>query len=260
MKKLYPFLIMAVMAVSVKAQDTIVFRNGDELQVKVTDVTDSQIMYHLRKDLNGPVYTKNISDILMVKYENGDKVVYGQPDSKSQDFEHDQQPSEQPDTSSSEKAADAKKDTKTGKPWAGFLRFPFSLYDGTNGMCFGGSIFGSHVSDHTSLMWGLEYRRYDKGSGKTEIKSGTLVLPITYSINLGPRNKFWYFQIQGGVNVSYLVSMKYGKEEYKPSTSDRFGFGAHVRAVLFHIAFIEYNFSFQKNGGGSLGYGLCISW
>lgn len=78
MKKLYTIVLLTVLAFSAKAQDTIIFRNGDEQRVKVTEVSDSQIKYRLWSNQDGPVYTKNVSDIFMVKYEGGYKEIYGQ--------------------------------------------------------------------------------------------------------------------------------------------------------------------------------------
>ena len=58
-------------AISSFAQDTIILRNGDEIVGKVSEVSDSVIKYHLRSNLNGPVYLKKTSDILMIKYNGG---------------------------------------------------------------------------------------------------------------------------------------------------------------------------------------------
>lgn len=66
------------------AQDTIVFRNGNEVVVKVTEVSDTQIKYNLWSNQGGAVFTKNISDIFMVKYKGGHKDVYDkQPTTQS---------------------------------------------------------------------------------------------------------------------------------------------------------------------------------
>lgn len=78
MKKIYTIVLLTVLALSAAAQDTITFRNGDELRVKVTEVSDFQIKYKLWNNQNGPVYTKNVSDIFMVKYEGGHKDVFNQ--------------------------------------------------------------------------------------------------------------------------------------------------------------------------------------
>lgn len=78
MKRIYLFAIVALLAVGAKAQDTIIFRNGDELRVRVTEVSDAQIKYLLWSNQSGPVYTKSVSEIFMIKYNGGHKELYNQ--------------------------------------------------------------------------------------------------------------------------------------------------------------------------------------
>ena len=58
------------------AQDTIIFRNGDEVVSKILEVSDSEIKYHLWKNQDGPLFIKKVADIFMVKYRGGHKEVY----------------------------------------------------------------------------------------------------------------------------------------------------------------------------------------
>ena len=60
---------------TLNAQDVIVFKNGDEVQAKVKEVTPSEIKYIRFDNQNGPAYTINRQDIFMIKYENGTKDV-----------------------------------------------------------------------------------------------------------------------------------------------------------------------------------------
>jgi len=77
MKKYYFLLVISLFACfSSYAQDTIIFRNGDELLVKVTEVSDTEIKYILWSYLDGPLYTKKISDISSIKYMNNYKETY----------------------------------------------------------------------------------------------------------------------------------------------------------------------------------------
>lgn len=78
MKRIYTIVLLTVLAFSATAQDTIIFRNGDEQRVKVTEVSNVQIKYKLWNNQNGPVYTKNTRDIFMIKYEGGNKEVFSQ--------------------------------------------------------------------------------------------------------------------------------------------------------------------------------------
>lgn len=71
MKRLYLFLSMFVIVGFVSAQDTIVLRDGRELQVKVVKVTDEVLEYHLWDNLNGPLREKNVADVAIVKYSDG---------------------------------------------------------------------------------------------------------------------------------------------------------------------------------------------
>ncbi len=60
------------------AQDTIVFRNGDEIRAKVTEVNLDDIKYKLWSNQDGPTYTKRFSDIFMIKYSDGHKELFNQ--------------------------------------------------------------------------------------------------------------------------------------------------------------------------------------
>ena len=58
------------------AQDVITLKNGDEINGKVTKVTPTEIEYKLASNPDGPTYTKPVTEIFMVKYENGQKDVF----------------------------------------------------------------------------------------------------------------------------------------------------------------------------------------
>ena len=70
-------LLGIVVSQALQAQDTIIFNNGDELRVKVTEVSDSEIKYQLWSNKSGPTYVKKLSDVFLVKYKGGGKEVYG---------------------------------------------------------------------------------------------------------------------------------------------------------------------------------------
>ena len=79
MKKYYFLLAISLfVGFSSYAQDTIIFRNGDELLVKVTEVSDTDIKYQLWANQSGPNYRKKLVDIFMIKYNTGYKEVYDQ--------------------------------------------------------------------------------------------------------------------------------------------------------------------------------------
>lgn len=59
------------------AQDTIVFKNADEISAKVTAVTPENVSYKKWENPDGPVYTMSSADIFCIKYQNGQKDVFG---------------------------------------------------------------------------------------------------------------------------------------------------------------------------------------
>jgi hypothetical protein len=56
--------------------DLIIFKNGDELLVKILEVLPEEIKYKRCDNLNGPTYTSKKPDVFMVKYANGVKEVF----------------------------------------------------------------------------------------------------------------------------------------------------------------------------------------
>lgn len=75
MKKLLFLSITFFLAHHLLAQDVIIFKNGDEVKAKVTEVGTTEIKYHKFENLAGPLYTIAKKDIFMIKYENGTKDV-----------------------------------------------------------------------------------------------------------------------------------------------------------------------------------------
>lgn len=67
------FAITFLCAIVASAQDVIIFRNGNEVQAKVSEVGTSEIKYQRFDNPSGPVYTIHKKDVFMIKYENGTK-------------------------------------------------------------------------------------------------------------------------------------------------------------------------------------------
>ena len=76
MKKLIILLGCFLFGCVMYAQDIITKKDGTDIQAKVTEVGESQISYKKFSNLNGPVYTISISDVLMITYENGEREMY----------------------------------------------------------------------------------------------------------------------------------------------------------------------------------------
>lgn len=53
------------------SQDILTYKNGSEVKVKVTEVTQLEVKFKRYDNVDGPLYTVLKSDVLMIQYENG---------------------------------------------------------------------------------------------------------------------------------------------------------------------------------------------
>ncbi|MBM3432440.1 MAG: hypothetical protein FJX92_05505 [Bacteroidetes bacterium] len=60
------------------SQDYIFKKNGDEIKVKVVEILKSEVKYRKFDNLNGPIYSIDIADVFIIKYENGTRETFGQ--------------------------------------------------------------------------------------------------------------------------------------------------------------------------------------
>jgi len=61
------------------AQDVLTKKTGEEIQSKVLEVTIAEIKYKKFDNLNGPTFTILKSDVLIIRYENGSKDIFNEP-------------------------------------------------------------------------------------------------------------------------------------------------------------------------------------
>lgn len=79
MKKLLLLVLLSISVVAGYAQDTIIKRNGDEIEVRVLEVRPETVLYKRFDNLEGPVIHILKSDVFMIKYQNGTKEVFKLP-------------------------------------------------------------------------------------------------------------------------------------------------------------------------------------
>ena len=70
---LLPLLVL--LASAAHAQDFITKRNGDELAVKVVEITPAEVKYRRADNPDGPLISVWRSDVFMIRYANGTKEV-----------------------------------------------------------------------------------------------------------------------------------------------------------------------------------------
>jgi len=62
------------------AQDVIIFKNGDEIKSIVQEIGQDYIKYKKFDNQTGPVYNLPVSEIFMIKFANGSKEVFNEPE------------------------------------------------------------------------------------------------------------------------------------------------------------------------------------
>ena len=76
MKKLLLLVVCVLTSSSIKAQDLIVLQTAEEIQAKVTAITEDTVTYKRWSNLEGPTYTIAKSQVFYIKYQNGEKDIF----------------------------------------------------------------------------------------------------------------------------------------------------------------------------------------
>ena len=71
--------LLALLAVSARAQDLLTKRNGDEIAVNVLEITPSEVRYRRSDNPDGPLISVWKTDVFMVRYANGTKELFNTP-------------------------------------------------------------------------------------------------------------------------------------------------------------------------------------
>jgi hypothetical protein len=81
MKKL--ILAFLLSPIFIFSQDLIMLKNGEELSVKITDVSEDIIKYKKLNFLDGPNFNVKTSEIFLIKFSNGEKQLFNTSNSSS---------------------------------------------------------------------------------------------------------------------------------------------------------------------------------
>lgn len=79
----YLLLILFFSPLPIFAQDVIVKKDGSTILAKVEKVGSTTIEYKKWKNLNGPLYTISVSDLMSINYQNGEKDTFSQNNGKT---------------------------------------------------------------------------------------------------------------------------------------------------------------------------------
>lgn len=70
-------ILCVLLSFSAFAQDIIMKQDGTEIQCKLIEVGSESVKYKKWTNLNGPTFIEETNDIFMIKYQNGEKDVFG---------------------------------------------------------------------------------------------------------------------------------------------------------------------------------------
>jgi len=73
------FVLLALLTGAAHAQDLLTKRNGEELAVKVVEITPAEVKYHRADNPDGPIVSVWRSDVFLIRYANGTKETFGAP-------------------------------------------------------------------------------------------------------------------------------------------------------------------------------------
>ena len=79
LKKLISLFVLLLFTSAItKAEDIIVFKNGNIVKAIVHNVSQDIVKYKKVSNLNGPLYSVNVSELLSITYENGESDKFSQ--------------------------------------------------------------------------------------------------------------------------------------------------------------------------------------
>jgi hypothetical protein len=88
MKKYLFLLMLLLVTASVFAQDVIVKKDGTTILGKVIEIGTSEVKYKKFSNQDGPTYVINISDLLAINYQNGEKEEFSNTTSSEKSNEY----------------------------------------------------------------------------------------------------------------------------------------------------------------------------
>ncbi|MDY0217420.1 MAG: hypothetical protein RBS19_10755 [Bacteroidales bacterium] len=76
MKKLLSFAACLLVSSFIWSQDVLTLHNGEEVEVKVVEISATELKYKKFENVDGPIYSMGLKNIYMIVYENGTKDVF----------------------------------------------------------------------------------------------------------------------------------------------------------------------------------------
>jgi len=85
MKKIIILTIISLFCLNTFSQDKVLYKSGDEIEVKISEIANDYIKYKKKGFENGPDFKVDVSDIFMVTFQNGEKMMFNSSNTKTKD-------------------------------------------------------------------------------------------------------------------------------------------------------------------------------
>jgi hypothetical protein len=85
-KSAITLMLLLISASFCFSQDIITKKSGEDIQAKILEVTQTEIRFKKFSDLEGPSFSINKSDILMIRYKNGTKDIFNEEKTNNNDM------------------------------------------------------------------------------------------------------------------------------------------------------------------------------
>ena len=78
MRRILLVISFLMVLIGARAQDLLQKTNGDEIKVKVLEITTENVKYKKYTNIDGPLYTLSKKEIQEIVFENGDKEIFNE--------------------------------------------------------------------------------------------------------------------------------------------------------------------------------------
>ncbi len=76
MKQLFTIILLSLLTNTMVSQDIIIKKNGEEISSKIIEINEAQVKYRKGSQSDGPLYSLNVSEIILIKFADGTNEVF----------------------------------------------------------------------------------------------------------------------------------------------------------------------------------------